>query len=209
MIVVRPVKSNDIDAFVDLVEQSPYGLSSLPKNRQYLEEKIANSLFTFSYSSNKPSGGSFLFVMENLHTGQIIGCCGIVSKVGGFEPFYAYTIERIKKHCESVNIEQNLQILHLYRDHSGPCEIGSLFLLPEYRRKGYGRFLALSRFLFLAQYPSAFDPMVVAKLRGVITDKGESPFWEAVGRKFFGIDFAEADYLTALNKKIISELMPT
>lgn len=209
MIVVRPVKSSDIDKFVSLVDHSPYGLSSLPKNRTFLEEKIANSQLTFSYSSQKPSGGNFLFVMENLKTGEIIGCCGIVSKVGGFEPFYAYNIETVHKRCESVNIEQNLKILHLHRDHSGPCEIGSLFLLPEYRRRGYGRFLALSRFLFLAQYPSAFDPIVVAKLRGVITENGESPFWEAVGRKFFGIDFAEADYITALNKKLISELMPT
>jgi arginine N-succinyltransferase len=36
-----------------------------------------------------------------------------------------------------------------------------------------------------------------------------SPFWEAVGRKFFDIDFPKADYLSLLNKRFIADLMPT
>lgn len=209
MLVIRPVRSTDVDSFELLVNQTPYGLSSLPKNRAFLEERIANSLFTFNYNTEKPSGGSFLFVLEDLPTGRILGSCGIVSKVGGFEPFYAYSIESIQKQVPELNLQQNLRVLHLHRDHSGPCEVGSLFLLPQYRQKGVGRFLSLSRFMFMAQFPKAFDPSVVAKLRGVITDTGESLFWEAVGRQFFGVDFATADHLTALDKRILAELMPT
>ena len=38
--------------------------------------------------------------------------------------------------------------------------------------------------------------------------QGRSPFWDALGRHFFGIDFAEADRLSVINKKFIAELMP-
>lgn len=208
LLVVRPVKGTDIDAFIQLVEETPYGLSSLPKNRDFLEERIAASQFTFMYNPKKPSGGNFLFVLEDLKQGRLIGSCGIVSKVGGFEPFYAYNIETVRKYSENAGVDQLLKVLQLHRDHSGPCEIGSLFLLPEYRQKGFGRFLSLSRFLFMAQFPGAFDPRVVAKLRGVITEDGRSPFWEGVGRHFFKMDFAEADYLCAINKEVLGELMP-
>ena len=37
---------------------------------------------------------------------------------------------------------------------------------------------------------------------------GSSPFWEAVGRHFFEVDFPAADYQSILDKKFIAELMP-
>jgi arginine N-succinyltransferase len=99
-------------------------------------------------------------------------------------------------------------VLHLVREHDGPAEVGSLFLSPDYRKKDYGRFLQLVRFLFIAEYPQAFEPTVVSELRGVIDSAGHSAFWDAVGRHFFEIDFPKADYLSVVNKKFIADLMP-
>lgn len=206
--VVRPVRASDIDSFMALVEQTDYGLSSLPKNRTYLEDRINNSTQSFIYHTKKPSGGGFLFVMEERSTRRLVGTCGVMSKVGGFEPFYAYHIESISKRSDSPELYQDLRILHLRKEHSGPCEIGSLFLLPECRKKGLGALLVISRFLFMAEYPNAFDPRVVAKLRGVIDDEGCSPFWEGVGRHFFGIDYHLADYHSALDKRLIADFLP-
>ncbi|MDO7554492.1 MAG: arginine N-succinyltransferase, partial [Oceanospirillaceae bacterium] len=46
-------------------------------------------------------------------------------------------------------------------------------------------------------------------MKGVINAEGVSPFWEAVGRHFFTMDFAEADLLTtSSNKHFIANLMP-
>jgi arginine N-succinyltransferase len=69
--------------------------------------------------------------------------------------------------------------------------------------------LQLVRLLFLAEYPAAFETTVVSELRGVIDESGHSPFWEAVGRHFFDIDFPRADHLSVVNKKFIADLMPT
>jgi arginine N-succinyltransferase len=60
------------------------------------------------------------------------------------------------------------------REHNGPAEIGSLFLSPEYRGRDAGRLLQLSRFLFVAEHPDAFEPQVVSELRGVIDAAGRS-----------------------------------
>ncbi len=49
----------------------------------------------------------------------------------------------------------------------------------------------------------------MSELRGVVSPEGVSPFWEAVGRHFFRMDFAEADKLSATtDNQFILDLMP-
>ena len=46
-------------------------------------------------------------------------------------------------------------------------------------------------------------------MRGYTDEQGRSPFWENVGRHFFSIEFAKADYLSGTGQKaFIAELMP-
>jgi arginine N-succinyltransferase len=45
-------------------------------------------------------------------------------------------------------------------------------------------------------------------MRGVQDEVGGSPFWEAIGRHFFDMDFASADGHSATDKGFIAELMP-
>jgi arginine N-succinyltransferase len=68
--------------------------------------------------------------------------------------------------------------------------------------------LQLVRFLFMAEHPDAFERVVVSEMRGVSDDQGRSPFWDAIGRHFFDIDFRRADYLSIVNKRFIADLMP-
>jgi arginine N-succinyltransferase len=68
--------------------------------------------------------------------------------------------------------------------------------------------LQLVRFLFIAEHPEIFESTVVSEIRGVLDESGHSPFWDALGHHFFGIDFAEADRLSIVNKKFIADLMP-
>jgi arginine N-succinyltransferase len=160
-------------------------------------------------SGERPGGEVYLFVLEDLHTGKIVGTSAIVSKVGGFEPFYAYKIETSVHESDTLNVRKEIKFLKLVTEHNGPCEIGSLFLAPEYRKEGNGRFLSLARFLFMAERPKRFDPTVIAEMRGLVDKQGRSPFWECLGRVFFDTDFPNADYLSMVNKKFIADLMPT
>jgi arginine N-succinyltransferase len=146
--------------------------------------------------------------MEDTAAGRVVGACGIVSKVGGYQPFYSYRIEKQLFESKAIHIRKEVPMLILVEEHDGPCEVGSLFLHPDYRGGGNGRFLQLVRFLLIAEKPEAFETTVVSELRGVLDDAGRSPFWDAIGRHFFGIDFDEADRLSIVNKKFIAELMP-
>ncbi len=60
----------------------------------------------------------------------------------------------------------------------------------------------------MAEFGDWFKPAVIAEMRGVVDGTGHAPFWEALGRHFFGIDFPLADYLSMKDKRVIGELMP-
>lgn len=205
---VRPVTENDIDAVVRLSARADFGLTTLPCDVDYLTGRIKRAHRAFSAIPDEPQGENYLFVLEN-DEGEIIGTSGIVSRVGGFEPFYAYELRPAVRRSEKLGVERSIQVLHLSAQHDGPCEIGTLFLSPAHRSGGLGALLSKTRFLFMAEHPDAFAENVIAEMRGVSDDSGVAPFWEGVGRHFFEIDFPKADWLSIVDKSFIAELMPT
>ena len=209
MLIIRPVRQSDLNGLLELAHLTGFGLTTLPRDRELLAERIDDSEQSFRRMAQRPRGECYLFVMEDTARGRnVVGTCGVTSKVGGFEPFYAYRIQTDTIGSEMLNVSKQIQTLTLVQEHSGPCEIGSLFLHPDYRRDGNGRLLSLSRFLFMAEHRHRFEPQVIAEMRGVIDDQGRSAFWDAVGKHFFEIDFPKADYLSMVNKKFIADLMP-
>jgi arginine N-succinyltransferase len=209
MVFIRPVSKADLDPLLDLASRAGAGLTNLPRDRGLLKKRIDKSLHSFaSFPTERPGGESYLFAMEDTETASVVGACGIIAKVGGYEPFYSYKIETTLFESKQINVHKEVPMLMLVEEHDGPCEIGSLFLHPDFRGGGNGRLLQLVRFLFMADFADAFETTVVSELRGVVDEAGNSPFWNAIGAHFFGIDFAEADRLSIVNKKFIAELMP-
>jgi arginine N-succinyltransferase len=210
MVVIRPITLDDLPSLEDLAHSTGFGLTTLPRDAKLLRRRIRESIHGFSKLGDEdpPRGETYLFVLQDLETGKIAGTSGIVSKVGGFEPFYAYRMETSIHESKQLQIHKEIRTLHLVEQHDGPCEVGSLFLSPEFRKNGNGRLLSLARFLFMAEHREYFDPMVIAEMRGVVDDQGRSPFWDALGHHFFDIDFPKADYLSMVNKSFIADLMP-
>lgn len=200
---------DDLSSLLGLAGLASFGLTTLPKNEKLLSRRIRDSVRAFEHiGDEEPRGESYFFVLEDLASNRVIGTCGIVSKVGGFQPFYAYRVETNVFESRVLGIQKEIQTLHLVLEHNGPCEIGSLFLHPEFRRSDTGRALSLARFLFMAEFPSLFDATVIAEIRGVVDDLGRSAFWDAVGRHFFDMEYPKADVLSVTNKEFIGELMP-
>jgi arginine N-succinyltransferase len=208
MEVVRAVRIEDVDGLYDLTRQADHGLTSLQIDRVRLHERVERSVFAFNRRSERPAGEPYVLVMEDLASSRLIGMCGVLAKTGGYEPMYAYRRLKAIRVCPSLGVESTVESLHLQRIHDGPSEIGSLFLLPEFRGSGRGRLLSLSRFALLAQRPHRFSDRVIAQMRGVSTSDGVSPFWEAVGRKFYCIDFPQADAMSTISKTFIEQLNP-
>ncbi len=209
MLVIRPATMDDIPQLLALTHMTGFGLTTLPRDRALLERRLRNSQRGFAKSEDDtPQGESYLFVMEDIDAQCVVGTCGMMSKVGGFEPFYAYRIETAIHESKMLNVRKEVRTLNLVMEHDGPCEIGSLFLHPSYRDSGNGRTLSLARFLYMADRPSLFDPVVIAELRGVIDQHGRSAFWEALGKHFFDLELPTADYLSVVDKRFIGDLMP-
>jgi arginine N-succinyltransferase len=208
MFIIRPIEQKDLDGLMELLEKSGHGLTSLPRDPEVLKKRIRMSERSFLHREEGPGGEDYLFVMEELFTGRLVGVCAIISKIGGFEPYYFYRLEKTHHESKVIQVKNDVTSLHFHFIHNGPAEICSLYLHPEYRNSQNGRFLSLSRFLFMAENRKYFEDQVIAELRGMVNDSGHSPFWDAVGDKFFKIDFPTADFLQVKNKRFIEEMMP-
>ena len=93
MVLIRPVSLADLDQLIQLAEQAGVGLTTLPSDRDLLRRRILKSQRSLDNIPERPGGESYLFIMQDADSAKIIGASGVVSKVGGFEPFYAYRIE--------------------------------------------------------------------------------------------------------------------
>lgn len=207
--ILRPVREEDYGQLLDLVGTISGGMTSLPDHPAYLSDRINDSLRAFDHRIRKPGGETYLFVLEERESGRLIGTSGILSRVGGFDPFYTYRIRKHVQDYEPLNIRNELHTLELVKNHKGPSEICSLFLHADFRRHGLGRLLSLARFFFIKAHPNRFDEKIIAELRGYLDEDGYSPFWEAVGKKFFQKDYYTADVLSGIGEKdFIEALLP-
>ena len=209
MLVFRPIREADLPGLIALAGSTGGGLTTLHANEEFLADRIENSLRAFRPRVRKPGGEFYLFALEDTVAGEIVGVSGIASRVGGFDPWYSYEIRPEQFVHKPLKVAREIPVLHLKQEHRGPTEICSLFLRADRRRSGAGRLLSLARFLFMGASPQRFTPEVIAEMRGYIDQTGKSPFWEAVGRHFFPIDFYAADVLSGLGEKeFIADLMP-
>jgi arginine N-succinyltransferase len=204
--LIRPVCETDLEGIYALALETGPGMTSLPADKAMLETKILESINSFKITPTKPGNEAYRFVMEL--AGKIIGIAAIRARVGGFDPSYSYEICLARHSSESLKVDKEVPYLKLVKDHKGPSIISSLFVLPDYRSKGLGKYLSAARFLFMADFPKRFTETVIAEMRGVIDEGGRSPFWEGTVRHFFDMDFAKADYLSTKDKGFIADLMP-
>ncbi|MGX5173575.1 arginine N-succinyltransferase [Aliikangiella sp. IMCC44653] len=209
MMVIRPVKMEDLPSIVALSAKTGSGLTTLPHSEVHLKAKIQDSIDAFNKKDLPPMDECYLFVLEDTTTGEVVGTSGIVASVGSRQPFYTYKLNTEVHYSKSMDIYRKLNFLTLTNDFTHASEICTLFLSPDFRGGGNGQLLSKCRFLFMAQHPQRFGDRVVAEMRGVSDQNGQSPFWESVGRHFFGVDFDTADKENGEgNNQFIAELMP-
>ena len=209
MMIIRPLMVTDSDAMLNLANKAGVGFTSLPADPHRIASKIEASLAAFSGSANLESEQSYVFVLEDTQTSTVVGICGIESSIGLSSPWYSYRIGTLVHSSRELGVHNTFPTLYLSNDQTACAEVCTLFLDPDYRQNKNGQLLSKSRFLFLAQFPHRFETKIIAEMRGVSDDNGQSPFWDGLGAHFFDMPFAHADHLTGLGKKeFIAELMP-
>ena len=209
MNIIRPIRQSDYASLYDIAVESGIGFTSLPVNEGLLKKKIQRAEDGFRSQATKPGCESYLFVMEDTQTGDVVGTSGIEAAVGLDDAFYHYHMGKVVHASRELNIHNTVDILTFCNDYTGVSEICTLFLREQARGGINGRFLSKVRFLFMMEHRERFSETVIAEMRGVSDDEGSSPFWEWLEEHFFSMDFPTADYLTGIgNKVFIAELMP-
>ncbi|MDP5040389.1 MAG: arginine N-succinyltransferase, partial [Paraglaciecola sp.] len=118
MKVIRPIKSSDYDALFDIANESGIGFTSLPVNEALLKRKIEQSQLSFAKDINEPCDESYLFVMEETDTEEVVGTSAIASTVGLDDAFYHYHLSKVVHASRELNIYNTVDILTLCNDYT-------------------------------------------------------------------------------------------
>ena len=206
---VRPASPEDFDAIYEMAKLTGGGFTNLPADKGTLVAKLARSEEAFARPEDTQGNDCFIFVLEDPKAKLIRGTCQVFGQVGVTQAFYSYHISTLTQWSPELAKTFRNQLLTLTTDLEGSSEVGGLFLHPAMRAGGLGLLLARSRYLFIKQHRAKFGDQVLAELRGVMDDTGNSPFWDALAGKFFDMSFPEADQFNAMHgTQFIADLMP-
>ena len=210
MILLREIRESDLDA-LERFAQIP-GFINLPNDKDMLRDKIARSTSSFRDENKNKYDGKYLFVAEDLESHSVLGTSMIAAQHGTADsPHFYFEVGNEEKFSDTINTGFIHGTLKLKYDTNGPSEIGGLVLDPGKRNSDakIGRQISFVRFLFLAMNKARFKRKVIAELLPPLNKKGQSPLWEAVGRRFTNMDYWEADQLCQKNKEFIFSLFPS
>ncbi len=210
MFVVRPAALADIDALEAMAQVSMPGVHTLPRTREKIAASVERSVASFGAHVDIPSEESYLFVLEQRATGAIVGTAAIHASAGSNGTYFSFRNDVIQQVSRDLNISHSVHALTLCSELTAYSQLSGFYVA---NRAGAGLEAALlsrARLLFAVLAPHRFGDRFFVPLAGVTDKHGHSPFWEALGRKFFKMDFLDAERIIggARNRTLIVELMP-
>jgi arginine N-succinyltransferase len=183
---------------------------NLPADRRHIEGILERS--EKSFAAEVPVvEREFLFVLEDLTKKRVIGTSMIYAQHGTRRaPHIFFRVEADERYSVTLDRHFAHRTLRIGYNYDGPTEIGGLILIPEYRRntEALGKALSYVRFLFIRMHRALFREKVLSELLPPLEPDGASKLWEALGRKFTGLTYQEADLLSKDNKEFIHALFP-
>jgi arginine N-succinyltransferase len=190
---------------------------NLPNDKEALENILDVSTRSFAGKVKDPFEREYLFVMEDVDASsrggaRVIGTSQIIAQHGTREaPHIYFDVLDEERYSESIDKHFRHKVLRIGFDYDGPTEIGGLVLDPDYRRHPgkLGKQLSFVRFVFIAMHRAWFRDKVLAELLPPLAKDGRSALWEALGRRFTGLDYLEADRISKNNKEFIKNLFPS
>src|SRR5690606_33210706 len=207
--VIRAAHLGDLAPLYEMAKLTGGGFTNLPADRKALAHKLERAETAYANQADEFADEQFVLVLERGGTGDVRGTCQMMTQVGREWPFYSYRLTVLTQHSPALQRTVRAEMLSLVTDLEGSSEVGGLFLHPSERAGGLGMLLARSRYLFIAMHRPRFSDRILAELRGIIDERGGSPFWDGVAGRFFGMTFQEADYFNAINgNQFIADLMP-
>lgn len=211
--LLRPCEPEDLPALERFAAASPVGITTLPNNRVALADRLARSCHAFA--TDDASGEEiYLFALQELSgnkngSGKVIGISGIAARAGFSDRFYSFRNEFVVHRSSALGVSTRVHTLHLCHDLTDVSLLISFHIDAAYTHTLAPQLLSRARLLFIAQHPERFADRLAAESAGVADDNGRCPLWDAVGRRFFGMDYPAVERLTGgRSKSFIADLMP-
>ncbi|MDY0961853.1 MULTISPECIES: arginine N-succinyltransferase [Massilia] len=210
MYVVRPVDRADIGALEAMAAISMPGVHTLPRTREGIVAAVERSLASFAAQVDIPSEESYLFVLEDLRSREVVGTAIIHASAGSNGTYFAFRNDVIQQVSRDLNISHSVHALTLCSELTAYSQLSGFFLRHRDSAGIEAALLSRARLLYAMLAPHRFGDRFFVPLAGRLDADGQSPFWNALGRKFFKMDFLEAERLIegARNRTLIVELMP-
>ncbi len=206
---IRPCEAADLAGIEAVVNANTTLISSVPHDREKLSERIDHSRRSFEQDPDVAGKEFFLFVLEDTETGDILGTSGISMNRDRSRPFYSYRFDELIHSSPTLGVHSPVPVLYLTHELTGNTVLCGLSIKEAYRNSEYFELLSRSRLLFMRQFRHLFSDEVVVEMQGVHDDDNSSAFWDSLGRHFFNLDFATADYYSSIKSRtFIAEMMP-
>jgi len=210
MLFVRPGRLADLDALEHMARTAQPVLHSLPHDRRALEARVALSEDSFRAEVDFPGEEFYLFVLEDSASGKLMGTASIVAAAGYSDPFYVFRNDALIHASRELHVNRKIHALTMSHELTGKSRLAGYYIDPSLRGDAAAQLISRARMMYIAANRKRFTPEVFSLLLGVTDANGVSPFWEAVGRKFFGRDFAAIEVESGgRSRTFIAEVMPT
>src|SRR5215510_1698974 len=209
MFLLRDVRRKDLPDLKKLA--SELNTVNLPDNQEMLAALIEQSVKSFAGLIPDPFDRQYLFVAEEVGGKALVGTSMIIAQHGTFEaPHIYYEVSEKEHYSATLDRHFRHKVLSIGYNYAGPTEIGGLVVAPPFRSSAekIGRQLSYVRFLYIGMHRTLFREKVLAELLPPLLEDGRSLLWEAIGKKFTGLTYQEADRLSRQNKEFIKELFP-
>src|ERR1700722_2587851 len=184
---------------------------NLPNDREEIRGILEQAHKSFTGAVKDPRRREYVFVLVDLAENRIVGTSMIIGQLGRRDAPYIY-VDVFEEERYSATLDRHFRhvVLKIGYSYAGPTEIGGLIVSPEYRKKPerLGLLISCVRFLYIAMHRDWFRDELLAELLPPLEPDGTSHLWNAVGRKFTEMTYAEADRLSKKNKEFVKGQLP-
>lgn len=184
---------------------------NLPDDAATIDEILLHSEQSFSQEIGDPRRRNYVFVLRDLEQRRAVGTSMIIAQLGRRDaPYIYFDVHTEERYSATLDKHFAHEVLSIGYSYNGPTEIGGLVVHPDARRSSerLGMMISYVRFLWIALHRQDFQDRVLAELLPPLEPDGTSHLWEAVGRRFTGLSYREADRLSKRNKEFIRGLFP-
>jgi arginine N-succinyltransferase len=153
----------------------------------------------------------YVFVLWDLERNVAAGTSMLIAQLGRRDaPYIYFDVIDEEKYSGAFDRHFHHTALRLGFSYKGPTEIGGLIVSPDYRQapEKLGLLISYVRFLYLAIHRDLFQEEILAELLPPLEPDGTSHLWNAIGRHFTQMSYAEADLLSSENKDFVRDLFP-